>query len=132
MRLTEWYDDGEHKGIMVKEYPIENSMKTLYCKYGNQSDYSDCDEGYLAMEQLMEYENALEDKRMTFVPCSVGDTLYVKMQDGNMEKATVTDLFPYGTIRNNELCNVVLTSDSGDVIIKRFSDFGKSLFLKNF
>ena len=28
-RLTEWYDDGEHKGVMVKEERGEHVLKTL-------------------------------------------------------------------------------------------------------
>lgn len=29
-RLTEWYDDGEHKGVMVKEEVGDGVLKTLF------------------------------------------------------------------------------------------------------
>lgn len=76
-RLTEWYDDGEVKGILVKEYPSENSMKTLYQKFGNQTDYSDTDEGYLCAKKLKEYEDLEEQGLLLKFPCKVGDTVYV-------------------------------------------------------
>lgn len=76
-RLTEWYDDGEKKGILVKEYPAENSMKTLYQKFGNQTDYSDTDEGYLCAERLKEYEDFEEQGLLLKLPCKVGDTVYL-------------------------------------------------------
>lgn len=36
-RLTEWYDDGDHKGVMVKEERGEHVLKTLF---------DELDEGY--------------------------------------------------------------------------------------
>lgn len=51
-RLTEWYDDGESKGIMVKEAYGEKVLKTLF---------SEWDEGYLAMCKLKQYED-MEEK----------------------------------------------------------------------
>lgn len=47
-RLTEWYDDGEHKGVMVKEERGEQVLKTLF---------NELDEGYLGMCQLKAYED---------------------------------------------------------------------------
>lgn len=47
-RLTEWYDDGEHRGVMVKEERGEHVMKTLF---------DELDEGYLGMCQLKDYED---------------------------------------------------------------------------
>lgn len=55
-RLTEWFEEDGKKGILVKEVPGE-SLKTLYQKYGNQEDYSDCDEGYYGMAILKKYED---------------------------------------------------------------------------
>jgi hypothetical protein len=80
-RLTEWYDDGQQKGILVKEYPTENSMKTLYRKFGERTDYFDCDEGYLGMERLKAYEDAEEQGLLLRLPCkevysSSGDTVF--------------------------------------------------------
>lgn len=47
-RLTEWYDDGEHKGVMVKEQFGDQVLKTLFDEY---------DEGYVGMCQLKAYED---------------------------------------------------------------------------
>ena len=47
-RLTEWYDDGEHKGVMVKEERGEHVLKTLF---------DELDEGYLGMCELKAYED---------------------------------------------------------------------------
>ena len=46
-RLTEWYDDGEYKGVMVKEERGEHVLKTLF---------DELDEGYLGMCELKAYE----------------------------------------------------------------------------
>ena len=47
-RLTEWYDDGDHKGVMVKEKRGEHVLKTLF---------DELDEGYLGMCELKAYED---------------------------------------------------------------------------
>lgn len=74
-RLTQKTDEG----ILVKESHGENVIKTLYQCYGAESlpDYSNCDEGYLAMEKLLEYESAEEDGRLVVLPCKVGSTVYL-------------------------------------------------------
>lgn len=47
-RLTEWYDDGEHKGVMVKVARGKHVLKTLF---------DELDEGYLGMCELKAYED---------------------------------------------------------------------------
>lgn len=73
-RLTKKTDEG----IWVKESHGENVMKTLYRCYGAEPlpNYSNCDEGYLAMEKLAEYETAEDEGRLAVIPCKVGDTVY--------------------------------------------------------
>ena len=73
-RLTEKTDEG----IWVKESHGENVMKTLYQCYGAESlpDYSNCDEGYCAMEKLAEYETAEEEGRLVRLPCKVGQEMF--------------------------------------------------------
>lgn len=73
-RLTQKTDEG----ILVKESHGENVIKTLYQCYGAEPlpDYSNCDEGYLAMEKLEEYETAEEDGRLVVLPCKVGTRVY--------------------------------------------------------
>ena len=66
-RLTERTADG----ILVKENYEKESLKTLYSCYGENpnSYYSNCEEGYCAMEKLADYEDAEErgrcDRRQT-------------------------------------------------------------------
>ena len=66
-RLTERTADG----ILVKENYEKESLKTLYSCYGEKpnSYYSNCEEGYCAMEKLADYEDAEErgrcDRRQT-------------------------------------------------------------------
>lgn len=74
-RLTERTADG----ILVKENYEKESLKTLYSCYGEKpnSYYSNCEEGYCAMEKLADYEDAEEQGRLIKLPCKVGDTVYV-------------------------------------------------------
>lgn len=78
-RLTQKTDEG----ILVKESHGENVIKTLYQCYGTEPlpDYSNCDEGYLAMEKLLEHETAEEDGRLVVLPCVVGDILHKLTRD---------------------------------------------------
>lgn len=57
-RLTQRVKDG----ILVKESHGENAMKTLYQCFGDKpnENYSNCEEGYCAMEKLADYEDAEE------------------------------------------------------------------------
>lgn len=73
-RLTERTADG----ILVKENYEKESLKTLYSCYGEKpnSYYSNCEEGYCAMEKLADYEDAEEQGRLIKLPCKVGDTVY--------------------------------------------------------
>lgn len=88
-RLTEWYDDGQHKGILVKEYPTENSPKTLYQKFGERNDYFDCEEGYLGMEKLKQYE----DTDLTPEQIAELDKLYLaKCEEVNLLRAELAEL----------------------------------------
>lgn len=65
-------------GILVKENYEKESLKTLYSCYGEKpnSYYSNCEEGYCAMEKLADYEDAEEQGRLVILPCKIGDTIY--------------------------------------------------------
>ena len=78
-RLTERTADG----ILVKENYEKESLKTLYSCYGEKpnSYYTNCEEGYCAMEKLADYEDAEEQGRLVKLPCKVGDTVYVPTRD---------------------------------------------------
>ena len=73
-RLTERTADG----ILVKENYEKETLKTLYSCYGEKPNphYTNCEEGYCAMEKLADYEDAEEQGRLVILPCKVGDTLY--------------------------------------------------------
>lgn len=66
-------------GILVKEDYGEKVLKTLYSCHGGTPDphYTNCDEGYCAMEKLAAYEDAEEQGLLLRLPCTVGDTVYV-------------------------------------------------------
>ena len=66
-RLTERTADG----ILVKENYEKETLKTLYSCYGEKpnSYYSNCEEGYCAMEKLADYEDLGEQGRLVKLPC---------------------------------------------------------------
>lgn len=74
-RLTERTADG----ILVKENHGENGLRTFYQCFGGKpnANYSNCEEGYCAMEKLADYEDAEEQGLFIRLPCKVGDTVYV-------------------------------------------------------
>lgn len=73
-RLTEW----TAVGILVKEDYGEKVLRTLYSCYGGKPNphYTNCEEGYCAMEKLAAYEDAEEQGLLLRLPCKVGDTVY--------------------------------------------------------
>lgn len=73
-RLTERIDDG----ILVKLNHGENGLRTFYQCFGGKpnADYSNCEEGYCAMEKLSSYEDAEDQGLLLRLPCKVGDTVY--------------------------------------------------------
>ena len=80
-RLTEKTKDG----ILVKENYGEEVLKILYNCYGKEptSNYSNCDEGYMAIEKLMNYENEEEKNLLIHLPCGIGSIVY-EVQDIRM------------------------------------------------
>lgn len=78
-RVTERITEKTDEGIWVKESPGDSALKTLYRYYGAEPlpDYSNCDEGYLGMEKLVQYETAEEDGKLVVLPCGIGDIFYV-------------------------------------------------------
>ena len=73
-RLTERTTDG----ILVKEDYGEKALRTLYSCYGEKPypHYTNCEEGYCAMEKLADYEDAEEQGLLLRLPCKFGDTVY--------------------------------------------------------
>lgn len=73
-RLTERAADG----ILVKENHSENGLRTFYQCFGEKpnANYSNCEEGYCAMEKLAAYEDAEEQGRYIKLPEKVEETEY--------------------------------------------------------
>lgn len=73
-RLTKRTEDG----IWTKEDYGEKALSTLYSCYGGKPNlhYTNCEEGYCAIEKLAAYEDTEEQGLLLRLPCKVGDTLY--------------------------------------------------------
>ena len=85
-RLTERTTDG----ILVKENYSENALRTFYQCFGEKpnDNYSNCEEGYCAMEKLAAYEDA--DEQGLLLPCKVGTQIYHFIYDFEEEKYMIT------------------------------------------
>ena len=94
-RLTERTADG----ILVKENHVENGLRTFYQCFGEKpnANYSNCEEGYCAMEKLSAYEDAEEQGLLLRLPCKVGDTVYLVKNDGKIV-ARVADMMFIGVL----------------------------------
>ena len=88
-RLTERTADG----ILVKENHGENGLRTFYQCFGGKpnANYSNCEEGYCAMEKLAAYEDAEEQGLLLRLPCKVGDVAYVIIHNA-VKKEIVRDV----------------------------------------
>lgn len=91
-------------GILVKENYEKESLKTLYSCYGEKpnSYYSNCEEGYCAMEKLADYEDAEEQGRLFKLPCMDKFLESVSNQDFDGRISEVVEMLEekqlYGTI----------------------------------
>lgn len=132
-RLTERTADG----ILVKENYEKESLKTLYSCYGEKpnSYYSNCEEGYCAMEKLADYEDAEERGRLINLPCKVGDTVWDN--DFGRPCAYTITAFSFGECEEY-ICKPVTTKEvvfyyenSSGSITGSFAEsaIGKSVFL---
>lgn len=129
-RLTERTADG----ILVKENHSENGIRTFYQCIGGKpnANYSNCEEGYCAMEKLAAYEDAdekgmilsapldgvesfsLDGKTTWFkAPCKVGDVAYLidrdednklKVYEGKWERVSLVQTSKDGSF---ELCGEI-------------------------
>lgn len=131
-RLTERTADG----ILVKENYEKESLKTLYSCYGEKpnSYYSNCEEGYCAMEKLADYEDAEEQGLLLRLPCKMGDKVY-QISENFIEPCTVETIF-LGNYRdrNGNWCNMAeIHYDRDDCPYVSteiyFTDIGETVFL---
>lgn len=99
-RLTERTADG----ILVKENYEKETLKTLYSCYGEKpnSYYSNCEEGYCAMEKLADYEDEEEQGRLVKLPVKDDATGYRECvhikstcyhEDYKCSECPITELF---------------------------------------
>lgn len=132
-RLTERTADG----ILVKEDYGKEVLKTLYSCYGGKPNphYTNCEEGYCAMEKLATYEDAEEQGRLIKLPCKVGDTVWDN--DCGRPCAYTITAFSFGECEEY-ICEPVTTkkvvfyyTNSSGSITGSFaeSEIGKSVFL---
>lgn len=65
-------------GILVKENYEKETLKTLYSCYGGKPNphYTNCEEGYCAMEKLADYEDAEEQGLLLRLPISEDALVY--------------------------------------------------------
>ena len=65
-------------GILVKENYEKETLKTLYSCYGGKPNphYTNCEEGYCAMEKLADYEDAEEQGLLLRLPISEDSPVY--------------------------------------------------------
>ena len=127
-RLTERTADG----ILVKENYEKESLKTLYSCYGEKpnSYYSNCEEGYCAMEKLADYEDAEEQGRLVILPCKIGDTIY-EVSYENREfviKEHIVKEFIYRTYRFPRI-EIYCENENGFLVCNNIGKLDECLFL---
>lgn len=79
-------------GILAKEDYGEKALSTLYSCYGGKPNlhYTNCEEGYCAIEKLAAYEDAEEQGLLLRLPCKEayaqsGDCVYLVYDDEVIE-----------------------------------------------
>lgn len=131
-RLTRRTEDG----IWAKEDYGEKVLSTLYSCYGGKPNphYTNCEEGYCAIEKLAAYEDAEEQGLLLRLPCKVGDKVY-QISENFIEPCTVETIF-LGNYRdrNGNWCNMAeIHYDRDDCPYVStemyFTDIGETVFL---
>lgn len=126
-------------GVLVKEDYGEKALKTLYSCNGGKPNphYTNCDEGYCAMEKLAAYEDAEEHGLLLKLPCKVGDILWTnhRMQGWYFRSKDAPYRVQVAFIGVNDseemgggLFNVCY-ENHGHMMQFNFSDIGKTVFL---
>ena len=114
-------------GILVKEDYGENALRTLYSCYGEKSNphYTNCDEGYCAMEKLAAYEDAEEQGLLLRLPYPLGTEYIYFVDEKDMDvyeldaKKIEASMMPISK-------KILYTIDYFEIL---FEDFGKIVFL---
>lgn len=128
-RLTERTADG----ILVKENYEKETLKTLYSCYGEKPNphYTNCEEGYCAIEKLADYEGLEEQGRLLKLLCNRGDEVYFIKSAFSLAhfpiKAKITRIC--GVDCDNDVMYVSNTEYNGIDRHFKQSDIGKTVFL---
>ena len=109
-RLTERIDDG----ILVKLNHGENGLRTFYQCFGGKpnADYSNCEEGYCAMEKLSSYEDAEEQGLLLRLPCGIGSDVYMIPSKINY-KLNILSLHPENNRVYHQKVDLITFTENG-------------------
>lgn len=127
-RLTERTVDG----ILVKENYEKETLKTLHSCYGEKPNphYTNCEEGYYAMEKLADYEDLEEQGRLIKLPCKVGDTIYAVGEIVKEYKVLSVSYHSNKATNRSEFCIETLPVNGSRVVVAFYDkEFGKNAFL---
>lgn len=127
-RLTERTADG----ILVKENHGENALRTFYQCFGGKpnANYSNCEEGYCAMEKLADYEDAEEQGLILRLPCKVGDILYFAHHDRVISSEVLSVKYHVEAENHGIFIRKRLTIDVEGISAEiDFCEIGKTVFL---
>lgn len=109
-RLTERIDDG----ILVKLNHGENGLRTFYQCFGGKpnADYSNCEEGYCAMEKLSSYEDAEDQGLLLRFPCGIGSDVYIIPSKTNY-KLNILSLHPDNNRVYHQKVSLITFTENG-------------------
>ena len=115
-------------GILVKEDYGKEVLKTLCSCYGEKPNphYTNCEEGYCAMEKLADYEDAEEQGGLIKLPCKVGDKVY-GLSMGKIIRLTVNEISIFRMKGENIINAKCQNNDEFRNYVER--EFGKTVFL---
>ena len=114
-------------GILVKEDYGEKVLRTLYSCYGGKPNphYTNCEEGYCAMEKLAAYEDTEEQGRSLQLPYPLGTQFIYFVDDKDMEIYEL-DAWKIEVSKTLVRQKVLYTIDCFEFLLE---DFGKIVFL---
>ena len=109
-RLTERTDDG----ILVKENHGENGLRTFYLCFEEKPNdkYTNCDEGYCAIEKLAAYEDAEEQGLILRLPCGIGSDVYMIPSKINY-KLNILSLHPENNKVSHQKVSLITFTENG-------------------
>lgn len=115
-------------GILVKEDYGEKALKTLYSCNGGKPNphYTNCDEGYCAMEKLAAYEDAEEQGLTLRLLCKVGDIVYAPTRNFVSELRIILISVEKNSVFFHWMLNTGIYPKLDGF---RDSDIGKTVFL---